>query len=54
VGLRLLACCDNTTNEALAGMLCQGSADSNTVADHLAVLAAAIAVPNARRRRDAC
>jgi Transposase DDE domain group 1 len=38
----LLAYCDNT-GEPLAGMLRKGSAGSNTVADHLAVLEAAIA-----------
>jgi hypothetical protein len=47
----LLAYCDNTT-EPLAGMLRPGSAGSNTAADHLAVLDAAItAVPPAFRRR---
>ena len=47
----LLACCDNTT-EPLAGMLRKGSAGSNTAADHLTVLEAAItAVPPAFRRR---
>ena len=46
----LLAYCDNT-GEPLAGMLRKGSAGSNTVADHLAVLAAAIAaLPLAFRR----
>jgi hypothetical protein len=39
----LLAYCDNT-GEPLAGTLRKGSAGSNTVADHLAVLEAAIAV----------
>ena len=38
----LLAYCDNT-REPLAGMLRKGSAGSNTVTDHLDVLAAAIA-----------
>jgi hypothetical protein len=47
----LLAYCDNTT-EPLAGMLRPGSAGSNTTADHLAVLEAAItALPPAFRRR---
>jgi hypothetical protein len=47
----LLAYCDNTT-EPLAGMLRKGSAGSNTTADHLEVLAAAItALPPAFRRR---
>jgi hypothetical protein len=47
----LLAYCDNT-GEPLAGMLRKGSAGSNTVADHLDVLAAAIAAlpPGFRRR----
>jgi hypothetical protein len=47
----LLAYCDNTA-EPLAGMLRPGSAGSNTAADHLAVLEAAItALPPAFRRR---
>jgi DDE family transposase len=47
----LLAYCDNT-GEPLAGKLRPGSAGSNTVADHLEVLEAAItAVPPAFRRR---
>jgi Transposase DDE domain group 1 len=47
----LLAYCDNT-GEPLAGMLRPGSAGSNTTADHLAVLDAAIAaVPPGFRRR---
>jgi hypothetical protein len=47
----LLAYCDNTS-EPLAGMLRKGSAGSNTVADHLEVLAAAIAaLPPPFRRR---
>lgn len=47
----LLAYCDNT-GEPLAGKLRKGSAGSNTVADHLDVLAAAItALPPAFRRR---
>jgi hypothetical protein len=47
----LLAYCDNT-GEPLAGMLRPGSAGSNTAADHLAVLDAAIAAlpPGFRRR----
>jgi hypothetical protein len=47
----LLAYCDNT-GEPLAGMLRKGSAGSNTVADHLTVLEAAIAaLPPAFRRQ---
>src|SRR5947209_18786234 len=47
----LLGYCDNTA-EPLAGMLRPGSAGSNTAADHLAVLGAAIAaLPPAFRRR---
>jgi len=47
----LLAYCDNT-GEPLAGMLRSGSAGSNTAADHLAVLGAAItALPPGFRRR---
>jgi hypothetical protein len=47
----LLAYCDNT-GEPLAGKLRRGGAGSNTVADHLEVLQAAItALPPARRRR---
>jgi Transposase DDE domain group 1 len=47
----LLAYCDNT-GEPLAGLLRPGSAGSNTAADHLAVLDAAIAaVPPGFRRR---
>jgi hypothetical protein len=47
----LLAYCDNTA-EPLAGMLRPGSAGSNTAADHLAVLGAAItALPPGFRRR---
>jgi len=47
----LLAYCDNT-GEPLAGVLRPGSAGSNTAADHLAVLDAAIAAlpPGFRRR----
>jgi len=46
----LLAYCDNT-GEPLAGMLRKGSAGSNTVADHLQILEAAIgALPPAFRR----
>ena len=47
----LLAYCDNT-GEPLAGMLRPGSAGSNTTADHLALLDAAItALPPGFRRR---
>ena len=47
----LLAYCDNT-GEPLAGMLRPGSAGSNTAADHITVLEAAIAaLPPAFRRR---
>ena len=47
----LLGYCDNT-GEPLAGMLRRGSAGSNTAADHLAVLDAALtALPPAFRRR---
>jgi Transposase DDE domain group 1 len=47
----LLAYCDNTA-EPLAGMLRKGSAGSNTTADHLEVLTAAVtALPSAFRRR---
>jgi hypothetical protein len=47
----LLAYCDNTT-EPLAGLLRPGSAGSNTAADHLTVLDAAItALPPGFRRR---
>jgi Transposase DDE domain group 1 len=47
----LLGYCDNTA-EPLAGMLRPGSAGSNTAADHLAVLGAAIgALPPGFRRR---
>jgi hypothetical protein len=47
----LLAYCDNTS-EPLAGKLRKGSAGSNTVADHLDVLEAAVtALPPAFRRR---
>ena len=47
----LLAYCDNT-GEPLAGMLRRGGAGSNTAADHLEVLGAAItALPPAFRRR---
>lgn len=47
----LLAYCDNTA-EPLAGMLRPGSAGSNTAADHLEVLAAAMtALPPSSRRR---
>lgn len=47
----LLAYCDNT-GEPLAGMLREGSAGSNTAADHVAVLDQAIgALPPKHRRR---
>jgi Transposase DDE domain group 1 len=48
----LLAACDNTGGEPLAWMLRRGSAGSNTAADHLALLDAAIAAlpPGFRRR----
>jgi hypothetical protein len=48
----LLACCDNTGGEPLAWMLRRGSAGSNTAADHLVLLDAAIAAlpPGSRRR----
>jgi Transposase DDE domain group 1 len=47
----LLACCDNT-GEPLAGMLRKGSAGSNTVTDHLRILADAVsALPPAQRHR---
>jgi hypothetical protein len=51
-GLHPLGCwCDNT-GEPLAGMLRPGSAGSNTTADHLTVLDAAIcALPTKHRRR---
>jgi hypothetical protein len=51
-GLHPLGCwCDNTA-EPLAAMLRPGSAGSNTVADHLEVLGAAItALPSRHRRR---
>ena len=48
----LLAVCDNTGGEPLAWMLRRGSAGSNTAADHLAMLDAAIAaVPPGFRRK---
>jgi hypothetical protein len=48
----LLAVCDNTGGEPLAWMLRRGSAGSNTAADHLALLDAAIAaVPPGFRRK---
>src|SRR3954471_25045122 len=47
----LLATCDNT-GESLALLLRKGSAGSNTTADHLEVLDAAIAGLPARHRRD--
>ena len=46
----LLAYCDNT-GEALAGLLRPGSAGSNTTADHITVLDAAIAALPPRHRR---
>jgi hypothetical protein len=46
----LLAYCDNT-GEPLAGMLRRGSAGSNTVADHLQILADAVAALPPRYRR---
>jgi hypothetical protein len=48
----LLAVCDNTGGEPLAWMLRRGSAGSNTAADHIAVVDAAIAAlpPGLRRR----
>ena len=51
-GLHPLGCwCDNT-GEPLAGMLRPGSAGSNTTADHLTILGAAIgALPPKHRRR---
>ena len=47
----LLADCDNTGGEPLAWMLRRGSAGSNTAADHLVLLDAAIAAlpPGFRR-----
>jgi hypothetical protein len=48
----LLACCDNTGGEPLAWMLRRGSAGSNTTADHLTLLDAAIAaIPPGFRRK---
>src|SRR6266481_4854333 len=48
----LLACCDNTGGEPLAWMLRRGSAGSNTTADHLVLLDAAItALPPGFRRK---
>jgi hypothetical protein len=48
----LVAVCDNTGGEPLAWMLRRGSAGSNTAADHLALLDAAItALPPGFRRR---
>jgi hypothetical protein len=48
----LIGVCDNTGGEPLAWMLRRGSAGSNTTADHLQVLAAAIAaVPPGHRRK---
>jgi Transposase DDE domain group 1 len=48
----LIAVCDNTGGEPLAWMLRRGSAGSNTAADHLALVDAAItALPPAFRRK---
>ena len=47
----LLAVCDNTGGEPLAWMLRRGSAGSNTAADHLQLLDAAIAAIPPRFRR---
>ena len=47
----LLAVCDNTGGEPLAWMLRRGSAGSNTAADHLQLLDAAIAAVPPRFRR---
>jgi Transposase DDE domain group 1 len=48
----LLAACDNTGGEPLAWMLRRGSAGSNTTADHLVLLDAAIAaLPPGYRRK---
>ena len=48
----LIAVCDNTGEEPLAWMLRRGSAGSNTAADHLALLDAAItALPPGFRRK---
>ena len=47
----LLAYCDNTGGEPLAGMLRKGNAGSNTAADHLGVLDDAIAALPPRYRR---
>ena len=48
----LLAVCDNTGGEPLAWMLRRGSAGSNTAADHIALVDAAIgALPPGFRRR---
>ena len=45
----MLACCDNT-NEALTGLLRPGNAGSNTAADHIAVIDAAMAqIPDTHR-----
>ncbi len=49
--LRLLAVCDNT-GELLVAMLREGNAGSNTGADHVKVLDAAIAQIPAAHRRD--
>jgi len=42
-GFHPLLCCEATTGEALAGILRPGNAGANTAADHVAVLAAALA-----------
>ena len=48
----LLSFCDNTGGEPLAWMLRKGSAGSNTAADHIGLLDAAIAaLPPAFRRK---
>ena len=47
----LLACCDNTGGEPLAGMLREGSAGSNTAADHVKILDQAVAALPPRYRR---
>jgi hypothetical protein len=47
----LLGFCDNTGGEPLAWMLRKGSAGSNTAADHIAIVDAAVgALPPAFRR----
>ena len=47
----LLAVCDNTGGEPLAWMLRRGSAGSNTAADHLVIMAEAIAAVLLGHRR---